>query len=158
LELFEEPYKYVIDTSALIDLKKDYPPEVFRGLWDKFNQLVRSRVIISVREVYNEVKKGSDFLLDWVDKYESCFLYPTAAELAIVGRLQNEFEHLVDYNSDRPNADPLVIASAETYKIKIIQHEQVQSNKHKIPFVAKQLGLTCIRLPELFLAEGWQFN
>jgi hypothetical protein len=49
--LFDDPYKYVIDSSALFDLKRNYSPSVFKGVWEKFNKLCEDEVIISVREV-----------------------------------------------------------------------------------------------------------
>lgn len=108
--LFEEPYKYVIDSSALFDLKRNYPPATFPGVWDKFNKMCDKLKIISVREVYNEIKRGSDWLLDWADKYEKIFLKPTLEEQNILDYLQNKYINFVDANSDRPTADPFIIA------------------------------------------------
>jgi hypothetical protein len=155
--LFDDPYKYVIDSSALFDLKRNYPPTVFKGVWDNFEKMCNSLEIISVREVKGEVEKGMDWLVEWAKEHPRIFLEPTYEELSYVGELQEKYPHLIDYNSDRPAADPFVIACARQYKIKIIQHEKLQNNKQKLPFVAKHEGLECILLTQLFELEKWEF-
>ncbi|MDR3695094.1 DUF4411 family protein [Mucilaginibacter sp.] len=121
--LFEDPFKYVIDSSALFDLKRNYPPTVFKGVWGNFERMCSSLEIISVREVKIEVEKGMDWLVEWAKDHSKIFLEPTLEELIHVGELQEKYPHLIDYNSDRPAADPFVIACAKRYNIKIIQHE-----------------------------------
>jgi hypothetical protein len=153
--LFNDPYKYVIDSSALFDLKKNYSPNVFKGLWDKFNKLCDDEVVISVREVYNEIKRGSDWLIDWADQHEKVFLRPsTVEEFKLIGDLQEQEPSWIDIYSDKPSADPFVIASAKTKNLIIVQHEQLNKN---LPRIAKRLGLTCYRLQDLFEAEHWEF-
>jgi len=155
--LFDDPYKYVIDSSALFDLKKNYPPTVFKGVWDNFEKMCHSLEIISVRDVKVEVEKGMDWLVGWAKEHSRIFLEPTFEELVLVGELQEKYPHLIDYNSDRPAADPFVIACAKRYNLKIIQHERIQNNKQKLPFVARQEGIECILLTQLFELEKWEF-
>ena len=153
--LFKDPYKYVIDSSALFDLKQNYSPGVFKGLWDKFNRLCHDEVIISVREVYNEIKRGSDWLIDWAEEHEKIFLKPTTVkEFKLIGELQVREPSWVDIYSDKPAADPFVIACAKIRNLIIVQHEQPNKN---LPRIAKNLGLTCYRLLDLFEAEQWEF-
>jgi len=153
--LFNDPYKYVIDSSALFDLKKNYSPTVFKGLWDKFNRLCDEEVIISVREVYNEIKRGSDWLIDWAEQHEKIFLKPaTVEEYKLIGELQEREPAWIDIYSDKPVADPFVIACAKSKNLIIVQHEQLNKN---LPRIAKGLGLTCYRLQDLFEAEQWEF-
>src|ERR1700735_4746867 len=118
--LFGDPYKYVLDSSALFDLKRNYPPNVFAGVWGNFNKMCAETQIISVREVYNEIKRGSDWLVEWADEHYKIFLEPSIEEFKYIGELQSKYPRLVDYNSDRPAADPFVIACATQHKIKII--------------------------------------
>lgn len=147
--LFNDPYKYVIDSSALFDLKKNYSPTVFKGLCDE-------EVIIWVREVYNEIKRGSDWLVEWADQYGKIFLEPTTVrEFKLIGELQEKEPSWVDIYSDKPAADPFVIACAKTKNLISVQHELSNRN---LPRIAKELGLTCYRLQELFEAEKWEFQ
>ncbi len=153
--LFNDPYKYVIDSSALFDLKKNYTPIVFKGLWDKFNKLCDDETIISVREVYNEIKRGEDWLLEWADQYGKIFFEPaTVEEFILIGELQEKEPTWIDIYSDKPAADPFVIACAKTRNLIVVQHEQLTKN---LPRIAKGLGLTCYRLQDLFEAEKWEF-
>lgn len=153
--LFEDPYKYVIDSSALFDLKRGYSPTVFKGLWEKFNKLCDDEIIISVREVYNEIKRGSDWLVDWADEHSKIFLEPkTIQEFRLIGELQEKNPSWIDQYSDKPAADPFVIASAVTKKLIIVQHELLNRN---LPKIAMEQGVTCIRLQELFETEKWEF-
>jgi hypothetical protein len=154
--LFDDPYKYIIDSSALFDMKRNYPPNVFKGVWEKFNNLCDEQIIISVREVYNEIKRGSDWLVEWADKHNKIFYEPISiAEFKLIGELQDKYPFWVDIYSDKPAADPFVIASAFTKKIIIIQHELPHRN---LPRIAEELGLTCIRLQEMFELEKWEFH
>lgn len=153
--LFDDPYKYVLDTSALIDLKKNYPPKIFKGVWDKFNKACNDLTIISTREVLNEVNKGSDYLTDWVKDYEKIFFIPSIEELELVGLLQEKYPYWIDPNSDRPSADPFIIASAYYNKLIILTHELSHRN---LPRVAKDYKLECITLTKLFEIENWEFD
>jgi hypothetical protein len=153
--LFPPPFKYVIDTSALIDLKNNYPPEVFKNtVWRDIDSFFESKIIISVHEVYLELKKGSDFLSNWVDTHQECFLYPDHEECKIVQDLQDSYENFVEINKNGPHADPWVIACAVKYELTIIQHEMIQNNKQKLPFVAKEKHVEYIKIPQLLKIEN----
>lgn len=156
--LFPPPFKYVIDTSALIDLKNNYPPTVFKNtVWKDIDSFFESKKIISVREVYLELKKGSDFLSTWVDNHQKCFLYPDNEECLIVQELQENYEYFVEINKNGPHADPWVIACAVKYKLIIIQHERIQNNKQKLPFVAKEKQVEYIKIPQLLEIENIKY-
>lgn len=158
MDLFDNPYKYVIDTSAFIDLKNNYPPSVFKNtVWRDFEKNFKDKTIVSVREVYLELKKGSDFLSTWIDNYKDSFLYPDNVECEIVRSLQDEYEFFVEIEKNGPHADPWIVACAQRYSVIIIQHEQLKNNKQKLPFVAKEKGIKYIKLPELFEIEKFKY-
>ena len=153
---FDDPYKYVIDSSALFDLKNDYSPTVFKGVWEKFNKLCDDQIVISVREVYNEIKRGSDWLVEWAELHDKIFLEPaTIEEFKLIGELQEKNPSWIDIYSDKPAADPFVIACAKTKNLIVIQHELPHRN---LPKIAKELGITCLRLTEFFEKEKWEFQ
>ena|SRR5581483_7350490 len=155
--LFDDPYKYVIDSSALFDLKRNYPPTIFKGVWTNFEKMCDSWEIISVRDVKIEIERGMDWLVEWAKEHSKIFLQPSMEELLYVAELQDRYPKLVDYSSDRPEADPLVIACAKQFNLTIIQHEKIQNNKQKLPYVARQEGIACITLTDLFEMEKWEF-
>lgn len=153
--LFAEPHRYVLDSSALFDLKIQYPREVFPGVWDKFENLLQTRKMISVREVQQEITRGTDWLVEWVEKFRGSFLEPSFEELQLVQELQERYPKLVDITSERPTADPFVIACAKERQLTILTHEKF--GPQKIPGVARDYGIPCITLPLLFELERWKF-
>lgn len=63
LELFPG---YVIDTGALIDLwRRRYPRDVFRTLWNKIEEMIRTGELIAPQEVLVELQRQHDELSAW---------------------------------------------------------------------------------------------
>jgi hypothetical protein len=157
---YQVPYEYSLDSSALFDLKRQYPGQVFPGVWDNFNEMCGRKSIIAPREVLNEIKKGNDELIEWAEEYSDIFLEPTEDEYEIMQEILLGYyppEIISKYGTGRPWADPFVLASAKYHNLYIIQHEVTDPNQYKIPAIAKRLGVNCIRLVELFERESWQF-
>lgn len=152
----KEPYQYVIDSSALFDLNKQYPKTIFPSVWDNFNEMCEQKLIVAPREVLREIKGGEDELLEWAEEYEYIFLEPCEQEFEINQSILKQYppEILLKY-SVRPWADPLVISCAKFYGLPIIQHET--GGQYKIPFIAKQLDLACLRLVQFFDEARWKF-
>ena len=71
-----KPYQYVIDSSALFDLKNNYPERIFGKLWELFNEMFERKQIVAPLEVYKEIKKGDDELVEWAEEYKDNFLEP----------------------------------------------------------------------------------
>ncbi len=159
---------YVIDSSALIDIKRTYPVDVFPGVWTKLENLVKDGRLIAPQEVLFELKKRDDELTDWVKKHEIMFKEPTPTQISIVRRILKDFPSFVKLNRDH-DADPWVIALAyEHANIQmavdgtkfdpiVVAHEKLDGNKVKIPYVCQKYGLNCIRALEMFRNEGWIF-
>jgi hypothetical protein len=153
------PYQYVLDSSALFDLRKMYPQHIFPGLWDRFNEMCNQKQIVSTREVFREIKKGNDELIPWAEQFEEIFLEPCEDELIITADILKYYpDNILAKYSTRPWADPLVVSCAKYYSLPIIQHEVVDANQFKIPPIAKKVGVSCLRLTDFFQDEGWQFN
>ncbi len=47
--------KYVFDSNSLSSILKYYYPAQFPSFWEKFNDMLTSGTICSVKEVYNEL-------------------------------------------------------------------------------------------------------
>src|SRR5438876_11179440 len=89
--ILKQPYQYVIDTSALIDLKDQYPEKIFPGLWERFNEMCNQEKIIAPREVLREIKRGDDELLEWAEIYNHIFLEPCDSEIAILQEVLSSY-------------------------------------------------------------------
>jgi len=156
----KQPYQYVIDSSALFDLKNQYPERIFPGVWDQFNAMVEDKLIVAPREVLKEIKKGNDELIEWAERYEDNFLEPTDEEYYLVQEVLKLYpQAILDKYSIRAWADPFVIACARHYGLPIIQHEKnYDPNQFKIPTIAKKYDLKCQTLIEFFDDENWSFS
>jgi hypothetical protein len=75
---------YVFDSDSLIDLFKNFYVNRFPSLWERFDQMVKEGQIISVREVYNEIKERGDRLSKWAKEKQSLFQESSPEELAFV--------------------------------------------------------------------------
>lgn len=158
MALLKPPYQYVIDSSALFDLKDFYPERIFRGLWERFNEMCEQQLIIAPREVLREIKRGNDELVDWANDHAGIFLEPCDEEQLLNQKILAVYpeKEIIKY-STRPWADPLVIACAKYYGLVVIQHESTDPNQFKIPPVAKKFDVNCIRLIEFFDEQNWAF-
>ena len=56
--------QYIIDTSILIEISKNYYPEVFPSFWEYINELIEDETIVSLVEVQKEIDKGK-FSKQW---------------------------------------------------------------------------------------------
>jgi hypothetical protein len=155
---YQNPYQYLLDSSALFDLKRDYPVSIFPSLWDNFNDLCQNKIIVAPREVLREIKKGNDELLEWADNFDEIFLEPTDEEVEILQEVMGYYpDRVIQKYGTSIWADPLLVAAGKHYHIPIIQHESIDPNQFKIPTVASKLDVRCIRLVDLFDEQSWRF-
>jgi hypothetical protein len=149
------PFKYVMDTSALIDIGQMYNQQVFKTPWRKLAEAAQKKEIIFVEATWEELNRRSVFLADWVNPF---YLHqPTPDEQEFVGLLQEHYPDLVDWNATREFADPYILACAKHFGLSIISQEKPNLVKSKIPPVAEDLGIPCLNLSGFFLEAGWEF-
>jgi len=159
---------YSIDTSALINMKILYPQDIFLSLWRNLETLINQGRLISPQEVFEELRKKDDELLEWAETYKSMFKNLDADQLEKVRDILRRFPRLIDPQKTTPDADPFVIALAmckERQRTFWDEHRIVVSEEKlagpgarpKIPDVCKSYGVECISLTELFRKENWQF-
>lgn len=160
---------YCIDTSALIDLKRLYPSDVFPTLWEKLGKLIKQGRLIAPREVLKEIEKKDDELLRWVKKHKSMFKDLNQEQVEVVKEIQQKFPALVDHAKEIPEADPFVIALAivESKKIReslfegqcmvVTQEKPSRGGKPRIPDVCQHYGIDWMPVGELFKKEQWRF-
>ena len=150
---------YCIDADALIDLKNNYPLDVFPALWMNIEFLIRQGRLIAPAAVRKEIERGTDMLVPWAKKQSKMFFKPTSNQLSIVRKVLSKFPGLADPNAIYDKADPFLIALAIEKgdlfgPCVVISHEK----STKVPRACKTFSIECIRLPELFEREGWEFN
>ena len=153
---------YVFDSSALISLFNNFYPSRFPSLWEKFDQLVNGGNIISVREVYNEIKGRGDRLSEWAKGEKNFFPQPSPEELAFLTEIFNvpHFQSLIRQKErlqGKPVADPLVIAKAKALNGCVITQEANRPNAARIPNVCIHFSLNCLNLEGFMEEENWTF-
>jgi hypothetical protein len=158
---------YVIDSSALIDLRRDYPRRTFGRLWDRFGDLASEGRLIAPEEVRHEIGRRDDELKDWAAQNDALFRAPDAEFMAYLARVIDECSYLVDLGR-LYSADPWVVAlalqlhEAEIAKMfptpcHVVSHETrgKASGRPHIPDACDHLGVSHIRLVRIFEVEGW---
>lgn len=160
---------YVIDSSALIDLRLIYPLKTFGRLWQRFADLAGEGRLFAPDEVRQEISRKDDELKEWAADVDSLFRNPDDDFMACWARVVRECDYLVPLNR-RYSADSWVVAlalqvkEAERAKLfgaecHVISHEE-RPNKPgapgKIPNACDFYGLSHIRLVKIFELEEWE--
>lgn len=159
---------YCVDTSSLIRLKV-FPVTIFPGVWRNVDQLVAQERLISPDQVLEEIRVQDDEILEWANRHSAVFKRLDGKQLAWVAEILKRFPDLVDWDKERPDADPFVIALALAGKRaedeKLFRHEcavvaeerRSRNGRAKIPNVCEGYGVRCMDLLGMFEAEGWRF-
>ena len=153
---------YVFDSNALIDLFKNFYLNRFPSLWERFDQVVKESKIISVREVYNEIKGRGDRLSQWAKEKQNLFQESSPEEFAFVVEIFKvpHFQSLVrkkERLQGKPVADPFVIAKAKVLKGCVITQESKKPNAAHIPNVCEYFSIDCLNLEGFMEREDWTF-
>lgn len=160
---------YSIDTIALVDLKRLYPPDVFPLLWIKLDDLINKGRLISPDRVLKELERRDDELLAWVKARKHMFKELSLQQLKLAAGIVAEYSDLVDMNKDTEEADPFVISLAmaenepdqtrlfnDEYVVVAQERRRRGTGRNKIPDVCDAKGIRCLNLLELFREEKWQ--
>ncbi len=140
-----------------------YPADVFMGLVDRIEALVRDERFRAPALVREEIEAvGTAGLIQWVRDQTDIFV-PTMDVLADAQTIQDQFPGLRDPRAEHEEADAYVIALARLRNGIVVTQETSASEKrnpkrtHFIPDVCRELGIPCISLLGLIRREGWSF-
>lgn len=153
---------YVFDTNSFRVLSH-YFPEIFPTVWENINLMVSNGNFISVREVYNELERGSpSFIIDWAKENKKIFFTPTQNEMIFVSQIfaVPHFQNLVTKKQrlkGTPVADPFMIAAAKVKKGCVVTEEVLKPNAAKIPNVCQHFNIDCTNIQGFMKREDWKF-
>lgn len=154
---------YVFDNTSLSKLKH-YFPNVFKSVWNGLDQLVGSGEMISTREVWNELERGSPHphTQPWFKAHHNMFKVPQAEELRFVASIfsVSHFHALIGTKqrlNGTPVADPFVIALAKVRGGTVVTEEEFKPNAAKIPNVCDHFNVQCINLETFMHRQEWNF-
>ncbi len=156
--------KYCIDTSSLIHAwRRAYPIRNFQPIWDRIDELIETRRLLSTVEVLKELEKGDDDLHEWAKERQAMFVDIEGDEIQIlVSKILDQYSRLVDTRKNRSVTDPFVIAVASLNNPPlIVVTQEGATNKidePRIPDVCVKEGLGCISILELIIREDWRLG
>lgn len=160
-DLFSK-YVYVIDSSALINLKDkfEYTNPVFKAIWDEIEDLIKSdhfQIINFVEDEITSYVVKDDFLKKWIIRWKR--------KRRLVKKVNEEVINTAipiinaEYNSGfldkkkladgKDEADPYLIAYCKVNGFTLVSDERKYVS-NKIPEVAKKNGVRCINLYDFF--------
>jgi hypothetical protein len=153
---------YVIDTSVVSALHKNYYRDRFPTLWKNFDQLVLDGQITSTREAFRELEDFGGDSLSWAKAHEEIFTTPDATEGTFVVKIYSVPHFLANMEKQKllkggRNADPFLIARAATLGGTVLTMEQFKPGGAKIPNICTHFKIPCIDLRGFMEQEGWTF-
>jgi hypothetical protein len=153
--------KYSLDSSALIDGFEDYPPQVFRTLWQRMHYLSLTGTLVASEEVLRDLEKKDDGPpYQWL-KERPHMIMPIEEEIQLRMRaIMRSHPRLVNTQKGRSASDPWVIALAMANDGAVVSSEKHRTNNRqrpKIPDVCDALGIPHLRIADVFVRQGWDF-
>lgn len=150
--------QYCIDTCAILDLHgRKFPRDLYPDLWPSFEQAVSQGVIVSIREVYHELRARDDDVMAWASAHAEMFENPDEAQLLELERIANAHPECLDLLKRKSvHADPWVIAAGSAWGLTVVTSEGLDSPR-KIPAICRAEGIPCIDLLDLFRGMSWTF-
>lgn len=138
--------KYVFDSNIFINLQRRQPIDVFPSLWAKIGELMDNGIVISSREVYDEIMIGGDDLEKWAKERKECFLPSDVPVQQDVRAILSTHRGLVEGGKKKNSADPFVIALAKQQRCKVVTEEVPSHNMAapKIPDVCNAYHIECV--------------
>lgn len=154
---------YIFDTSSFRELFHFYPKR-FPTLWMSFDALVKAETVVSVKEVFQEIRFGGEDHPDalWAKDHMHIFKEPNVREaqfIAEIFKIQHFQQSLEQKKRLKGGyfADPFVISSAKVHSGTVVTQEKFKENGTKIPNICCEFDVRCTNLEGFMELEGWQF-
>lgn len=153
---------YVLDTSVISALHRNFYRDRFPTLWKRFDGMTAAGGFTSTREVFRELEDWGGRSLEWAKTNRDLFTIPDAREGSIVAKIfaiphfQANIERQKLLKGGK-NADPFLVARAEIIGGTVVTMEREKPGAAKIPNICKQRGVKCMDLEEFMKVEGWTF-
>jgi hypothetical protein len=151
---------FTLDSNILIGLIRTYPRDIFGSLWDSIESAVDEEGVCICEAVLREVHRGGDELHSWAQGVAGFVCRVTDGELATVASIAAEHPDWV--RAQVNEADPFVIAHAKAEGSVVVTEENLKGpgtldKNLKIPNVASEHGVQCIKFFQFVRAHGWSF-
>jgi hypothetical protein len=151
---------YTLDSNILINLVRTYPRDIFGSLWVSIEAAVEDDKLCICEAVLREVHRGGDNLHSWARGLDGFTCSVTDEELLTVADIAVGHPDWVRWQVNE--ADPFVIAHAKSEGSAIVTEENRKGpgtidKNLKIPNVADEHDVRCMKFFEFVRAHGWSF-
>lgn len=151
---------FTLDSNILINLIRLYPRDIFGSIWDSIELLVAAGDVCICEAVLREVHRGGDELHNWAKDLPDFMCAVSDRELQTVAEIAAAHPDWV--RGQLNEADPFVIAHAKTEHSAIVTEENrkgpnTEDRNQKIPNVAEEHGVECLKFFDFVRGQGWQF-
>jgi hypothetical protein len=151
--------KYSIDTSSFIEGFRErlaYP--IVPQFWNRdLPGLVDSGDLRASIEVLVELEVEDDEVLAFVENLEGLFVPIDEPVQQEVREILRAFPRLI--HSGRSGADPFVIALAKLHGASVVCEEgRGRATAPKIPDVCEAFGVPCMKLYQVVIQQGWEYD
>ena len=152
--------KYVFDANEFINLQRRQPIDVYPVVWDAIGALVDKGIIVSSREVYDELLEGKDQLSDWAKQRKECFVSSEVPVQKCVREILQEHRGLVEGGKKKNTADPFIIAIAKINRCTVVTEETPTKSPvaPKIPDVCAAYGIRNIDFVTFLREQNISFS
>lgn len=153
---------YVLDTSVISALHRNYYRKNFVSLWKAFDAMTEGGQFTSTREALRELEDLGGEAHAWAQANAPLFTTPDGKEGAFVAGIyavehfQANIERQKVHRGGR-NADPFLIARAAVTGSTVVTMEQLKPQAAKIPNICQHFGVPCVDLRGFMDKEGWVF-
>jgi hypothetical protein len=153
---------YVIDTSIISTLHRNYYRKRFPSLWKRFDGMIAEGQFTSTREALRELEDGGGEAYEWAEKNNGLFITPDAKEGGVVAQIYavKHFQANIERQKllkGGKNADPFLIGRASCIGGTLLTTEQLKPNAAKIPNICEHFKIPCVDLERFMEIEGWEF-
>lgn len=155
---------YIFDNCSLSNILNHYYPDRFPSFWEKFDEIVESGNLISVREARLELERKFDD--DTIDRLkihnDNFFEEPSVEELKFITEIYR-IEHFRQ-NLEKKKifhggyfADPFIIAKAKIKHGIVVTEEDKPEHGARIPNICDYFDIICEKLEGFLVRENWRF-
>ena len=150
---------YLFDTNAFINWFEHYGVDIVEGLDIKIKDLIISQRLISVREVFREIKVKTDNVAEWAKKNSDLFLDPSDEVVGQMFYVMEKYSHLINAFKPKPQSDPWIIAQAIVFcEKKGVDSLTVVVNDSRLMSALTEEGIAVLDLKGFMRAEGISFK
>lgn len=143
---------YLLDTNIFITAKNELPMDVYPSFWRALSQLAAEGSFRSIKKVEEEIRRGKDELVDWIDNNlpNDFFITENAETLKALSNVTQKVmkrDYTPAAKTDFANvADSWIVAEALSQAVTVITHETPD------PLCKKR-----VKIPDVCVAVGVEF-